>query len=203
MSEPIAWPNLTTTEPDPTAEETPHGRRRHHRRIQEQPARPPDRAPGPRLRPGPPSLQQHDRPLPATHRPLRGRGRRDRRGALRPRARPVARDPRGRPQRPRARHLRRWAGDRPLRDAQGAGRSCRAHRACRGRLYLGRHGPREPRLRPGGAERHHLHHRGGGPHPGRGQRLPQPPLWADHRQPARGRCGAGRRAPGHRQRHPE
>ena len=52
---------------------------------------------------------------PGADRPLRGRGRRRRRGQLRPRKRPGHRDPRRRPQRRRARQRRRRADDRPLR----------------------------------------------------------------------------------------
>ena len=71
-----------------------------------------------------------------------------------------------------------------------------ADRARRGRLHLGRRGPRHPRVRPGDAERDHLHHRRRRPDAGR-----------RHRPSDAARCGlsidnllGGRRGAGRRQR---
>ena len=60
----------------------------------------------------------------------------------------------------------------------------------RARLRHRRRGPRDPRLRPRGALRHHLDDRHRGPDPGRRARL-LPAIRSDHRQFARGGCRVG------------
>ena len=61
----------------------------------------------------------------------------------------------------RARHLRRRAGDRPVADEGRAGRSRSEDGAGRTGLHVRRRRSRHPRLRPGGAVRDRVLHRGG------------------------------------------
>ena len=67
------------------------------------------------------------------------------------------------------------------------------HGSGRRRLRLERGGPRDPRLRSGGAQRLQLDHRRRRPHPWRRSRLPHPQVRPDHRQPHLRRRGPGRR----------
>ena len=100
-------------------------------------------------------------------------------------------------QRPGPRQLRRRAGDRPVADEGGAGRSGDADRARRAGVHLGRRRPRHPRVRPGGSVRDCLVHRGRRADAGRRHRLPLAQARADDRQPARGRRGSGGRQYSH------
>ena len=103
--------------------------------------------------------------------------------------------PRRRAQRRRSGHLRRRAGDRSLGDAT-ASASIRRPRTVRveGGCTLGRCRPRDARVRPGDAERHHLDDRRRRPHAGRRHRAPDPQVRADDRQSARAPTSCSRMA---------
>ena len=156
-----------------------------------------------RLRRGPQGLQRHDRPPPRPDRALCGRQGRGQSGRLRaPGGRPGL-DSRRRPQRRRARGVRRRARDRPLADARDRGRSGRRDRARAGRRDVGRGGSRHARARARGAVRDHLHDGRRRADAGRWDRPPVTQVRAWDRQPAGGRRGAGGRQHGHGQRGPE
>ena len=140
-------------------------------------------------------LQRDDRPPPGADRALRRRGRRDRRGrASRASTSAAARDPRRRPQRRRPGQRRRRPGDRPLRRcAVCASTRPRASARVRGGSLLGDVDHATHAVRPGAAERDHLHHRRRRPHARRRARPPHARLRPDDRQPARGRRRARRR----------
>ena len=113
----------------------------------------------------------------------------------------LARHPRRRPQRPRPRHLRRRAGDRPLADERAsASIRPRAPPASRAAAHWGDVRPRHARLRAG-----HSQSASSRPPASAGSRsaaasAPDAQVRPDDRQPARGRHGAGRRQLRHRQR---
>ena len=104
--------------------------------------------------------------------------------------------PRRRPQRGRTRHLRRRAGHRPRRPGFGRGGPGRQDGDRRRRLHLGSGGQGDRRVRTGDPEWDRLHDRRRWPHPRRWTRPPDPCVRTDHRQPARGGRGPGRRAAG-------
>ena len=78
-----------------------------------------------------------------------------------------------------------------------------ANRPRRGRLHVGRRGPRHPCVRVGHPLRHHLHHRRRRPDPGGRHRTPDEKVRPDHRQPAGRGPGAGGRPVPHGQRRGE
>ena len=124
----------------------------------------------------------------------RSRGRRPRRARLRAAGRADDRRARRRAQRARVRHRRGRPGDRPVGYARGGRRPGGAHRPGAGRRHVGRRRRRDARARAGAAVRDLLHHRRRRADAGRRARLPVAQVRADHRQPARGRGRADRRA---------
>ena len=115
-------------------------------------------------------------------------------------ARAGSRRPRRRAQRAGVRDLRRRRRDRPVGDARRARGPGELDGAGRGRGDLGRLQRGDPCVRSGDDRRHHLDHRGRGPHARRRDRLPRTGVRPVDRQPrVRGRRDRGRAArPGER-----